>query len=99
MKNGDVRVGISGWRYTPWRGTFYPKGLRQDDELKYASRQLNFDEINGTFYSLQRPSSFRDWYEATPGDFLFAVKGPRFITHMKKLKDVETPLANFFASG
>src|SRR4051794_754492 len=83
----DIRIGISGWRYTPWRGTFYPKGLRQDDELKYASRQLNFDEINGTFYSLQRPSSFRDWYEATPGDFLFAVKGPRFITHMKKLKD------------
>ena len=96
---GQIRIGISGWRYVPWRGTFYPKGLRQADELQYASRQLNFDEINGTFYSLQRPSSFQDWYDSTPDDFLFSVKGPRFITHMKKLKDVEAPLANFFASG
>lgn len=99
QKKGDLRIGISGWRYTPWRGTFYPKGLRQDDELAYASRQLNFDEINGTFYSLQRPSSFQDWYDATPDDFLFAVKGPRFITHMRRLKAVAEPLANFWASG
>jgi len=96
---GELRIGISGWRYEPWRGGFYPKGLRQADELAFASRQLNFNEINGTFYSLQRPSSFQTWYEATPADFCFAVKGPRFISHIKRLRDVDAPLANFFASG
>lgn len=95
----ESRIGISGWRYGPWRGTFYPKKLPQKAELEYASRQLNTIEINGSFYSLQRPESFRQWYAQTPEDFVFAVKGGRFITHMKKLKDVRTPLANFFASG
>lgn len=95
----QTRIGISGWRYGPWRGTFYPRGLAQARELEYASRRLNSIEINGTFYSLQRPESFRRWYAETPDDFVFSVKGGRFITHMKKLKDVETPLANFFASG
>lgn len=95
----QARVGISGWRYEPWRGTFYPPGLRQADELAYASRQLNFIEINGSFYSLQRPESYGDWYAATPGDFVFAVKGPRYVTHLKRLKDIDAPLANFFASG
>lgn len=93
------RIGISGWRYVPWRGTFYPKDLTQKQELNYASRKLNSIEINGTFYSLQRPSSFRTWYEQTPEDFLFSVKGPRFITHMRKLREPVAPLANFFASG
>jgi uncharacterized protein YecE (DUF72 family) len=78
---------------------FYPQDLPHKRELEFASRQLNSIEINGTFYSLQRPSSFQAWYDATPEDFVFSVKGGRFITHMKKLKDVETPLANFFASG
>lgn len=96
---GDVRVGISGWTYKPWRGVFYPKGLAQHRELHHASRQVNTIEINGSFYSLQTPSSYRNWYEATPDDFVFAVKGGRFITHMKKLRDVRTPLANFLASG
>ena len=95
----QTRIGISGWRYEPWRGTFYPKGLAQRRELEYASRQLNSIEINGSFYSLQRPNNYREWYEQTPDDFVFSVKGGRFITHMRKLKDVETPLANFFASG
>ena len=95
----QTRIGISGWRYGPWRGTFYPKGLAQRRELEYASRQLNSVEINGSFYSLQRPNNYRDWYGQTPAGFVFAVKGGRFITHMRKLKDVETPLANFFASG
>ena len=95
----DTRIGISGWRYDPWRGTFYPKGLAQKRELEYASRQLNTIEINGTFYSLQRPNNFAEWREQTPEDFMFAVKGGRFITHMKKLKDVGVPLANFFAQG
>jgi uncharacterized protein YecE (DUF72 family) len=96
---GEIRIGISGWRYAPWRGVFYPKGLAQRRELWYASRQLPTLEINGTFYSLQRPECFQSWYEDAPADFLFSVKGSRFITHMKKLRDVEAPLANFFASG
>jgi uncharacterized protein YecE (DUF72 family) len=93
------RVGTSGWVYPPWRGTFYPPGLPHRRELEYLSRQLNTVEINGSFYSLQRPASYQAWAAATPEDFVFAVKGSRFITHMKKLRDVETPLANFFASG
>jgi uncharacterized protein YecE (DUF72 family) len=95
----DVRVGISGWLYPRWRGTFYPRGLPHARELSFAARQLNSIEINGSFYSLQRPECYRRWYDATPPDFLFAVKGGRFITHMKKLRGVETALANFFASG
>lgn len=95
----EYRIGISGWRYPPWRKTFFPEGLPQKDELAYASRQLNSIEINGTFYSLQRPTSFRAWHEATPEDFVFSVKAPRFITHIRRLKDVQVPLANFFASG
>jgi uncharacterized protein YecE (DUF72 family) len=95
----DVRIGISGWRYGPWRGTFYPKGLPQKRELEYASRRLNSIEINGSFYSLQRPEYYQQWYGQTPRDFVFSLKGGRFITHMKKLKDVDEALANFFASG
>ena len=95
----DVRIGISGWTYAPWRGTFFPKGLTQSRELAYAARHVRTIEINGTFYSMQRPSSYASWYQQTPADFLFAVKAPRFVTHMKKLKDVVAPVANFFASG
>ena len=95
----DVRTGISGWRYPPWRGVFYPPGLPQRLELEYASRRLRTIEINGSFYSLQHPQSYARWAAETPPDFLFAVKGPRFVTHMKKLAGVEVPLANFFASG
>src|ERR1051326_1817462 len=95
----DVRIGISGWRYAGWRGVFYPKGLAQRRELEYASRQFRSVEINGSFYSLHRPESYRQWYRDTPDGFLFAVKGSRFITHMKKLRGVEKALANFFASG
>ena len=92
-------IGISGWRYGPWRGTFYPEKWPQKRELEYAASKLNSIEINGSFYSLQRPESYQAWYEQTPKDFVFSVKGGRFITHMKKLRDVEVPLANFFASG
>jgi uncharacterized protein YecE (DUF72 family) len=98
-RSADIRVGISGWRYEPWRGTFYPEGLVQKRELEYASRKLNSVEINGSFYSLQRPKDYRNWYEQTPADFVFAVKGGRYITHMRRLRDVEKPLANFLASG
>jgi len=82
-----------------WRESFYPKGLAQRRELEYLSRKMNSAEINGSFYSLQRPERYRSWAGETPDDFVFAVKGGRFITHMKRLRDVEVPLANFFASG
>jgi uncharacterized protein YecE (DUF72 family) len=94
-----IRVGISGWRYPPWRGDFYPEKLPQRRELEYAASKLTSIEVNGSFYSLQRPSSWAKWRAETPDDFVFAVKGGRFITHMKRLQDVETPLANFFAQG
>jgi uncharacterized protein YecE (DUF72 family) len=94
-----ARIGISGWRYPPWRGEWYPKGLPQRSELAYSSSRLNSIELNGSFYSLQRPSSYLSWYDETPGDFVFSIKGGRFITHLKRLVDVEVPLANFFASG
>jgi uncharacterized protein YecE (DUF72 family) len=80
-----VRIGISGWNYAGWCGVFYPKGLPQRRELEFASRAFNSIEINGSFYSLQRPASYRCWYEKTPENFLFSVKGGRFITHMKKI--------------
>lgn len=98
-QKGTIRIGISGWRYPPWRGTFYPKNLTQRRELEYASRAVNSVEINGSFYSLQSPASFQRWHDATPEDFVFAVKGGRFITHNKRLRDARVPLANFFASG
>jgi uncharacterized protein YecE (DUF72 family) len=94
-----IRVGISGWRYEPWRGVFYPDDLPQRFELRHAAGIFPTIEINGSFYSLQRPSSWRQWYDETPEDFLFAVKGPRFITHMLRLKEPLKPLANFLASG
>jgi len=94
-----TRIGTSGWIYPPWRGVFYPKGLVQRRELEYLAERLDTVEINGSFYSLQRASSYRTWAERTPDDFVFAVKGGRFVTHMKKLRGVEEALANFFASG
>ncbi|MDQ3616734.1 MAG: DUF72 domain-containing protein [Actinomycetota bacterium] len=95
----SIRIGISGWTYAGWRGDFYPRGLVQKNELAYAAAQMTSIEINGSFYSLQRPTSYAAWREQTPDDFVFAVKGGRFITHMKKLAGVEAALANFFASG
>ncbi|WII72598.1 DUF72 domain-containing protein [Bdellovibrio sp. 22V] len=95
----ETRVGISGWRYKPWRGVFYPEDLAQNKELFYASRQINSIEINGTFYSTQSPESFKKWYAETPKDFVFSVKCPRYITHIRRLNDIEIPMANFFASG
>jgi uncharacterized protein YecE (DUF72 family) len=95
----QTRIGISGWTYPPWRRVFYPVGLPQRRELEFASSHVGSIEINGTFYALQRPDSFRAWAEQTPESFVFSVKGGRFITHLKKLRDVDTALANFFASG
>jgi uncharacterized protein YecE (DUF72 family) len=96
---GTVRIGISGWTYAPWRGLFYPKGVPQKRELEYAASQFNTLEINGTFYGMQRPDAFADWADRVPDDFVFAVKAPRYITHMRRLRDPATPLANFIASG
>jgi len=95
----SIRIGISGWRYKGWRGTFYPDDLTQKRELSYASRQFSTIELNGSFYSLQRADSYRRWHADTPANFVFAVKGSRFITHSKRLRDVRQPLANFLASG
>jgi uncharacterized protein YecE (DUF72 family) len=94
-----IRIGISGWRYAPWRGDFYPEGLKQADELQFASRALPTIELNGSFYALQRPQSYAAWYEATPPGFMFSIKGNRFITHVQRLRDIDGPLANVFASG
>jgi uncharacterized protein YecE (DUF72 family) len=96
---GRVRVGTSGWTYDHWQGTFFPDGLARRRRLEYLAGRLDTAEINGTFYSLQRASSFRTWAAATPADFRFAVKGSRYLTHMKKLRDVEEPLGRFLASG
>lgn len=98
-KHGTIRIGISGWTYRPWRGKFYPPDLKQKRELAYAAERFGSIEVNGTFYRLQRPETFADWFEQTPDDFVFALKAPRFITHVKRLRDIEAPLANFFASG
>ena len=94
-----IRVGISGWRYEPWRGVFYPEGLAQRRELEFCGAHFPTVEINGSFYSLQRPEYYEAWYRETPPGFVFAVKGSRYITHMLRLANVEKPLANFYASG
>ncbi|MGQ0653369.1 MAG: DUF72 domain-containing protein [Betaproteobacteria bacterium] len=94
-----IRIGISGWRYEPWRGVFYPEGLAQRRELEFAARHFPSVEINGSFYSLQRPEYYQAWHDETPPGFVFAVKGSRYITHMLRLNNIERPLANFYASG
>jgi uncharacterized protein YecE (DUF72 family) len=96
---GAIRIGISGWLYPPWRGSFYPKGLPAAQELSFAASHFRSIELNGSFYRLQRPEHFQRWHELTPEDFVFAVKGSRFITHMLKLRNIRAALANFFASG
>lgn len=96
---GFIKVGVSGWTYPRWRKVFYPQGMAVKNELFFASRIFNTVEINCSFYRMQSPEIYRNWYEQTPPDFTFSVKGSRFITHMKKLKDVEIAMANFYASG
>jgi uncharacterized protein YecE (DUF72 family) len=96
---GKAWVGVSGWSYASWKGRFYPADLPARRRLEYAASRFNSVEINGSFYSLQKPESYQAWHDATPADFRFAVKGSRFITHNKKLGSVRTALANFLASG
>lgn len=99
MATSHIRIGISGWRYAPWRQVFYPKGLVQKRELEFASRALPTIELNGSFYALQRPASYLGWYAQTPPDFVFSIKATRYITHILRLENVEIAMANFFASG
>ncbi|PQV54773.1 DUF72 domain-containing protein [Paraburkholderia sp. BL21I4N1] len=95
----NFRVGIGGWTYAPWRGPFYPSDLTQSRELEYASRHLTSIEINGTFYGLQKPSSYEKWYQETPDDFVFSLKAPRYATNRKVLADASETIERFFASG
>jgi uncharacterized protein YecE (DUF72 family) len=99
VTSGHIRVGIGGWIYAPWRGTFYPKGLKQADELAYAASHLTAIEINATHYRLQSPASFRKWAAATPDGFKFSVKGPRLVTQQKVLADTGSFIERFFGSG
>lgn len=94
-----VVVGIGGWTFEPWRGTFYPKGLAQRRELEYAASQLTSIEINGTYYGSQRPESFAKWHDETPADFVFALKGPRFATNRRVLAEAGESIGRFFESG
>ncbi len=94
-----IRVGIGGWVYEPWRGVFYPPGLKQADELGFASRRVTTIEINGTFYRTQSPKAFRSWAEQTPDDFVFAVKGPRYAVNRARLGEAGESIARFFDSG
>jgi uncharacterized protein YecE (DUF72 family) len=96
---GAIRLGIGGWTYEPWRGTFYPEKLPQKRELEYASRRLTSIEINGTFYGSQKPETFAKWHDETPDGFVFSLKAPRFATNRKVLADAGGTIARFFASG
>lgn len=96
---GRILVGTSGWQYRSWRGDFYPPRLPQGRELSHLASRLGTVEVNGTFYSLTRPAACDVWRRQVPADFVFAIKGSRYITHMLKLRHFEHALANFFASG
>lgn len=98
-KAGIVRTGTAGWVFAPWRGSFFPQGLVQKKELAYASSRLGSIEINATFRANQKPESFQKWAGETPEHFIFSIKGPQLVTHIKRLKNCEAELANFLASG
>ena len=96
---GQIRIGIGGWTYEPWRGVFYPEGLSQKRELEYASRRLTSIEINGTYYSTFKPASWAKWHEETPDGFVFAVKGSRYCTNRKDLSGAGEAVARFVGQG
>jgi uncharacterized protein YecE (DUF72 family) len=99
MAGTGIRIGVGGWTFEPWRGSFYPEGLAQKRELEFASRKLTTIEINGTYYGSQKPASFAKWHDETPDDFVFAVKGPRFATNRRVLAEAGESIERFFASG
>jgi uncharacterized protein YecE (DUF72 family) len=96
---GKIRIGMSGWTFDGWKGTFYPEGVPKSRELEYASRKVSSIEVNGTFYSLQKPETFSRWHDETPGGFVFSIKAPQYITHVRRLKECDEALATFLASG
>jgi uncharacterized protein YecE (DUF72 family) len=98
-KTGKILVGVGGWNFAPWRGSFYPKGLTQAKELHYASRELTSIEINSTFYGLQKPATFKKWHDETPDEFVFSVKAPRFVTNRKSLVEGASSVKRFLESG
>ncbi|WP_322041995.1 DUF72 domain-containing protein [Paraburkholderia sp. J67] len=98
-KTGRIRVGIGGWIYAPWRGTFYPEGLAQRLELDYASRHLGSIEINSTYYGAQRPETFKRWHDETPDDFVFSLKGPRFAMNRRVLAEAGASIERFLSGG
>ncbi|MDR5755370.1 DUF72 domain-containing protein [Caballeronia sp. LZ035] len=98
-KSGRIRVGIGGWTFEPWRGTFYPADLVQKRELEYASRALTSIEVNGTFYGSQKPASFIKWRDETPDDFVFSLKAPRYATNRRVLAEAGDTIERFFGSG
>ena len=96
---GTIRVGVGGWTYEPWRGTFYPENLPQKRELEHASRQLTSIEINGTYYGSQKPASYTKWHDETPDDFVFSLKAPRFAMNRTVLAEAGNTITRFFNSG
>jgi uncharacterized protein YecE (DUF72 family) len=98
-KAGRIYIGVGGWNFAPWRGTFYPKGLTQAKELHYASRELTSTEINSTFYGLQKPATFQKWHDETPDEFVFSLKAPRFVTNRKVLATAGGSIERFLDSG
>lgn len=98
-KQSGIRIGIGGWTYEPWRGTFYPEDLTQKRELEYAASKLTSIEINGTFYGSQKPESFAKWHDETPEDFIFSLKGPRFATNRRVLAEAGDSVERFLMGG
>jgi uncharacterized protein YecE (DUF72 family) len=98
-KSGQIRIGIGGWTFEPWRGVFYPKGLAHAKELAYASERLTSIEVNGTFYRSQTPATFRKWASEVPPGFVFSLKGPRFATNRRVLKEAGDSIKRFLDSG
>src|SRR5690349_20425684 len=96
---GQIYVGVGGWNFAPWRGSFYSKGVTQSQELHYASRQLTAIEINSTFYRLQKPATFRKWHDDTPDGFVFSLKAPRFVTNRGRLAEAGASMERFLSSG
>jgi uncharacterized protein YecE (DUF72 family) len=98
-RTGTIRIGVGGWTYEPWRGTFYPEGLPQKRELEYSSRRLTTIEVNGTFYGSQKPETFARWHDETPEDFVFSLKAPRFATNRRLLAGAGPTIERFLAGG
>jgi uncharacterized protein YecE (DUF72 family) len=96
---GKIRIGVGGWTYEPWRGTFFPKGLTQKRELEYAAQHLTSIEVNGTYYGTLKPDTFAKWHDETPDDFVFSLKGTRFITNRRVLAEAGESLEKFLSSG